>query len=97
MTLNEFVTLHSLNELLKLRDQLRLLVREAMDYGPKDCQQFFDNSDEFCFSDRDSYTGYRHEYPLSEWIKSLTETKKKWVVKKIILNHVTNDFFLPYS
>ena len=71
-----------------------------MDYGPKDCQQLFDNSDEFYFSHRDSCTGYRHEYPLSEWIKSLTETKKKkkWV-KKIILNHVTNVFFyfLAYS
>ena len=65
------------HELLKIRDQLRLLVREAMDYGPKDCQQLFDNSDEFCFSHHDSYTGYRHEYPLSEWIESLTETKKK--------------------
>ena len=57
------------HELLKIRDQLRLLVREAMDYGPKDCQHFFDNSDKFCFSHRDSYTGYRHEYPLSEWSK----------------------------
>ena len=65
------------HELLKIRDQLRLLVREAMDYGPKDCQRLFDNSDEFYFSHRDSCTGYRHEYPLSEWIKSLTETKKK--------------------
>ena len=67
-----------------------------MDYGPKDCQQLFDNSDEFCFSHRDSYTGYRHEYPLSEWIESLTKTKKKKkkkCLKKIILNHVTNFFF----
>ena len=66
------------HELLKkIRDQLRPLVREAMDYGPKDCQPFFDNSDEFCFSHHDSYTGYRYEYPLSEWSESLTETKKK--------------------
>ena len=64
------------HELLKIGDQLRPLVREAMDYGPKDCQHFFDNSDEFCFSHCDSYTG-KYEYPLSEWIKSLTETKKR--------------------
>ena len=79
------------HELLKIQDQLRLLVREAMDYGPKDCQHFFDNSDEFCFHHCDSYTNYRHEYPLSEWIKSLTGTKKERV-NKIILNHVINFF-----
>ena len=65
------------HELLKIRDQLRPLVREAMDYEPKDCQHFFDYSDEFCFSHRDSCTGYRHEYQLSDWIKSLTETKER--------------------
>ena len=56
-------------------------------YRPKDCQHLFDNSDEFCFSHCGSYTGYRHEYPLSACIESLTEANKKWV-KKIILNHV---------
>ena len=80
------------HELLKIRDQLRPLVREAMDNGPKHCQHFFDSSDEFCFSHHDSYVGYRHEYPLSEWIKSLTETKKKEWVNKIILNHVITFF-----
>ena len=75
------------HELLKIRDQLRLLVREAMDYGPKDCQQLFDNSDEFCFSHRDSYTGYKHECPLSEWNKSLTETKKRMGEQNYFKSH----------
>ena len=74
-------------ELLKIQDQLRSLVREAVDCKPKDCQHFFDNSDEFCFSHRDSYTGYKHEYPLSEWNKSLTETKKRMGEQNYFKSH----------
>ena len=64
------------DEILKIQDQLRPCVKEAEDYGNNDIKQLFDKRDEFCFSHRDSYTGKYH-YPLSEWIKSLTETKKK--------------------
>ena len=74
------------HELLKIGDQLRPLVREAMDYGPKDCQHFFDDSDEFCFSHSDSYTG-KYEYPLSEWIKSLTKTKKRMGEENYFKSH----------
>ena len=74
------------HELLKIGDQLRPLVREAMDYGPKDCQHFFDNSDEFCFSHCDSYTG-KYEYPLSEWIKSLTKIKKRMGEENYFKSH----------
>ena len=81
------------DEPLKVGDRLKPYVKEAEDCSNDDIKQLFDKSDEFC-SHRDSYTGYRHEYPLSEWIKSLTETKKKEWVKKIILNHVINLFFV---
>ena len=40
-----------------------------MDYGP-DCQQLFDNSDEFCFSHRDNYTGYHICAQLTSWFSS---------------------------
>ena len=76
------------DEILKIQDQLRPCVKEAEDYGNNDIKQLFDKRDEFCFSHRDSYTG-KYNYPLSEWIKSLTETKKQWV-NKIILNRVIN-------
>ena len=64
------------DEILKIQDQLRPCVKEAEDYGNNDIKQLFDKRDEFCFSHRDSYTG-KYNYPLSEWIKSLTETKKR--------------------
>ena len=64
------------DELLKIRDQLKPFVKEAEDYGNNDIKQLFDKSDELCFSHCDSYTG-KYNYPLSEWIKSLTETKKR--------------------
>ena len=72
---------------------MRPYVKEAEDYSDDDIEQLFDKSDEFCFSHRDSYTGCKYNYPLSEWIKSLTETKKEWV-NKIILNHVINFLYL---
>ena len=62
------------DELLKIGDRLKPYVKETVDCG-NDIKQLFDKSDECC-SYRDSYTGYRHEYLLSEWIKSLMETKK---------------------
>ena len=57
---------------------LRPYVKEAEDYSDDDdIKQLFDKSEEFCFSHRGSYTGCKYDYPLSEWIKSLIETKKK--------------------
>ena len=82
------------DELLKIREQLRPHVKEAEDYSDNDIKQLFDKSDEFCFFQRDSYAGCKYDYPLSEWIKSLTETKKKkkeWV-NKTVLNRVINFF-----
>ena len=65
------------DKLLKIQEQLRPYVKEAEDYSDDDIKQLFETSDEFCFSHRDSYTGCKYDYPLSEWIKSLTETKKR--------------------
>ena len=56
---------------------MRPYVKEAEDYSDDDIEQLFDKSDEFCFSHRDSYTGCKYDYLLTEWIKSLTETKKR--------------------
>ena len=64
------------DELSKIGDRLKPYVKEAEDCSNDDIKQLFGKSDEFCFSYRDSYTSYRHEYPLSKWIKSLSETKK---------------------
>ena len=65
------------DELSKIGDRLKPYVKEAEDCSNDDIKQLFGKSDEFCFSYRDSYTSYRHEYPLSKWIKSLSETKKR--------------------
>ena len=65
------------DELSKIGDRLKPYVKEAEHCSNDDIKQLFGKSDEFCFSYRDSYTSYRHEYPLSKWIKSLSETKKR--------------------
>ena len=79
MTLNEFVTLQfKFDELLKIQEQLIPYVKEAEDYSDDDnIKHLFDKSDEYCFSRRDSYTGCKYNCPFSDWIKSLTETKKR--------------------
>ena len=64
------------DEILKIQDQLRPCVKEAKDYSNNDIKQLFDKRDKFCFPHRDSYTG-KYNYPLSEWIKSLTDAKKR--------------------
>ena len=70
------------HELLKIQDQLRPYVKEAEDYSNDNIEQVFDKSDKFCFSHCDSYTGCKYDYPLSKWIKSLTETKKNRMSKQ---------------
>ena len=74
------------DEILKIQDQLRPCVKEAEDYGNNDIKQLFDKRDEFCFSHRDSYTG-KYNYPLSQWIKSLTETKKRMGEQNYFKSH----------
>ena len=61
---------------MTLYTELSLFVVECYDFQDRDeFDQLFHKKNEYCFSHRDSYTG-KYNYLLSEWIKSLTETKK---------------------
>ena len=63
-------------KLMTLYTELSLFVVECYDFQDRDeFDQLFHKKNKYCFSHRDSYTG-KYNYPLSEWIKSLTETKK---------------------
>ena len=60
---------------MTLYTELSLFLVECYEFQDRDeFEQLFDKKDEYCFSHRDELGKY--DYPLSEWIKSLTETKK---------------------